>query len=260
MPYLDFEGDTRELLPGETVVGSGNQSSWRLQNVDLAARHAVFEIGPGGEATVRPFTASVLLTVNGTRVERPVRLRQGDVIGAGSTSFVYIDTPAAPHTRPSPVEAHLIDEAGGVAYALQRKAVHIGRDAGSTIQVKDPAVSRYHADVRTEAGLHVLYSMGAAGTRVNGSPIAETRILTDGDIIEIGELRLRYARGPAPVGLRVSTGGEEYDLDVSRLPTGRSGKFEPPSIEKLQHPKILRGVAIIVALLAAAAVWLIMSL
>ena len=261
MPYIDHEGDTRELKAGDMIVGSGDQSKWRLQNRDLAARHVVFTVGDNGGALVRPFTPAALVTVNGKRIGSATPLAEGDVIGAGATEFVYVTDAEAPRAKRSssvPV-AYLVDEANAVAYTMQRTTLHIGRDAGSTIQVMDPEVSRYHADIRTEAGLHVLYSMGEIGTEVNGKPMTEARVLEEGDRIRIGELELRYTRTQPPSQIRLSSGGEEYDLDVSQQPTGKVGRYQPP-IERLKKPKALRVVAVIVALMAVVTIWLVVSL
>ena len=261
MPYIDHEGETRELTAGDTVVGSGNQSAWRLQNVDLAARHAVFTVGANGGVTVRPFTPAAIVSVNGKRLGAATPLADGDIVAAGGTEFVYVADAATPRIRRAsgPPVAYLVDEANAVAYMMQRKALHIGRDAGSTIQVMDPEVSRYHADIRVEAGLHVLYTMGTIGSQVNGKPVTEARVLDEGDRIRIGELELRYTRTPPPPDIRLSSGGEDYDLDVSQQPTGAVGKYRHP-IVRMKQPKALRIVAIIVALMAVATVWLVISL
>ena len=261
MPYLDYDGDTRELKTGDLVVGSGNQAGWRLQNVDLAARHLVFSVGPDGATVVRPFNTAAMVTVNGRRVEIPTPLADGDAIAAGSTEFLYVADAKMPRAKTPvrPTTAYLVVDADEVAYLLHRKALHLGRDAGSTVQVKDPEVSRYHADVRTEAGLHVLYSMGEIGTTVNGVPVTGPRVLDEGDRIRIGEMELRYTRSKPPAPVHITAGGEDYDLEISQLPTGKVGRYQPP-IERLKKPRSLRIVAVIVAIMAVGMIWLVVSI
>ena len=254
MPYLKVDADARELVAGDLIIGSAAQAAWRVANKDLAARHLVVTTAANGIVTVRPFTSGTLVTVNGRVIQGPTSISLGDYIGAGSANFAVVDRADAPAELP-PQRAYLIDEGSAIAYALQRKTLHVGRDAGSTIQVKDPEVSRYHADVRTEAGLHVLYTLGTTGTKVNGQPAGETRILEEGDRIEIGELRLRYTRGAPAPGMRVSSGGEDYDLGISQLPTGRAPRFEPNPVKQVSHPRflpIIIGAVILLAILLVA--------
>lgn len=269
MPYVDLNGETRELTPGDTVVGSGNQAAWRLPSVDLAARHLVFTVGGstagGAGVLVRPFAPSALVTVNGRRIDRPTPLADGDLVCAGSAEFTYVADAAAPRQERPRREAWLVDDAEGVAYALQRKVFHLGRDAGSTVQVRDLEVSRYHADVRAEAGLHVLYSLGAAGTKVNGQAVHSTRILDEGDRIEVGPLRLRYTREEPGPNIHVTTGGEDYDLEISQVPTTRMNRIEEGGAfsqvqRSMRHPVMTRFAAVAVGVLLFALVVLIVLL
>ena len=94
--------------------------------------------------------------------------------------------------------AHLIDEGSRGAYPLAHRAITIGRDTSSVIRLKDPGVSRYHADIRAENGAYVLYPLGSSGTFVNSERIAAPRALAEGDRIEIGGLSLRFTRAPLP--------------------------------------------------------------
>ena len=51
MGFIEYRGEVRELTPGETVVGSGSQAGWRLQQADLAARHFAVTTGLDGAAS-----------------------------------------------------------------------------------------------------------------------------------------------------------------------------------------------------------------
>ncbi|HKG93273.1 MAG TPA: FHA domain-containing protein, partial [Gemmatimonadaceae bacterium] len=91
MPFLEHEGNTRELTAGDTLVGSGSQADWRLQNVDLAARHFSVVVGSDGRVLLKPYSAQNVVVVNGRQVPLAgVSLADGDVIAAGLTRFAFV--------------------------------------------------------------------------------------------------------------------------------------------------------------------------
>jgi len=99
--------------------------------------------------------------------------------------------------------AYLVYEFERRAYPLLDAGFTIGRDAASNIVVREPAVSRSHAEVRAESGEYVLHTSGATGTRLNGHTINTPRQLRDGDRIEIGTAELTFRRSKLPLGVSV---------------------------------------------------------
>ncbi len=107
--------------------------------------------------------------------------------------------PAPPPVQPAPAQAFLILEGpprpgmrlevspgiwrlGSAADCLP---LYVGRDQG---------VSTYHAELRfTGPRLSVRDLESRAGTRINGHPIQEAE-LNDGDVLELGQARLRVRR------------------------------------------------------------------
>lgn len=76
--------------------------------------------------------------------------------------------------------------------------VTIGRHPDCTITLRDPAVSRQHAEVRPVAGGCLLVDLSSAnGTRVGGTYVAQC-LLSDRDVIEIGSTKLVYRALPPP--------------------------------------------------------------
>ncbi len=101
---------------------------------------------------------------------------------------------------------HLNDERSLVE--VKGNEVTIGRDDGSTVQLKSPFVSRQHARLFTEDGGYFVESLGMNGTIVaNKSVPAHGRVKVDyGDEIRVGEFSLfmmepsaRRGRGAAEV-------------------------------------------------------------
>ena len=209
MPFLELEAspeqaDNPRELVGALNVGSGSQADWRVQKHDLAARHFRIEID-GVMATVFPASNQNVVVLNGRQIPTGgADIHSGDVIAAGSARFVFLDTrdaqrQEAPPGEPAP--ALLVDAAARKAYTLRNRVVQIGREIGCSIVLKDPTVSRFHADVRSEGGGYVLYSMGAGGTKINGQTVIAPRMLVEGDEITIGQTLFTFMRGAIPAGM-----------------------------------------------------------
>ena len=208
MPFLELEGspeltDNPRSLDGALDVGSGSQVDWRIQRRDLAARH--FRVDPSGAIPlVLPASNQNVIALNGLQVPAGgADLHPGDVIAAGSARFVYLETSDTERPAPpeEPPQALLVNAAARKAYTMRNRVVQIGREIGCSIVLKDPTVSRFHADVRSEAGGYVLYSMGSGGTRINGQTVTAPRMLVEGDEIAIGGTTFTFLRGAVPPGM-----------------------------------------------------------
>ena len=106
-------------------------------------------------------------------------------------------------TEQEKAAAYLVYEFERRAYPLSDAGFTIGRDAGSSIVVREPSVSRTHAEVRAEGGEFVLHTSGATGTRLNGLMVTTPRQLKDGDRVEIGTVELTFRRSKLPLGVSV---------------------------------------------------------
>jgi pSer/pThr/pTyr-binding forkhead associated (FHA) protein len=262
MPVLENNGTTRELTTAETVVGSGATATWRVPGADLAAKHFIVAVSEDGNVSVRSCSTQNVVVVNGRQLGvRPLPLSDGDTIAAGSTQFVFARDAAAlraPREADSS-PAYLVDERNRVAFPLDRRTVSIGRDQASIIAVRDPQVSRFHADVKSEAGVYVLYSMGSAGTKVNGHGVAAPRVLESGDRIEIGGTSLTFTRGPLPQGVKPTRGEEHEDAtEWSRRPTVSSGVITTGESQRLESsgrsPLMMVGIVLVLAVIAVVVV------
>jgi pSer/pThr/pTyr-binding forkhead associated (FHA) protein len=218
MPFLEMNEDLREVT-SETTIGSGAQASWRIANKDLAARHFTIRLN-GTEATIAPASNQNVVVVNGQQVPpHGAALTGGDVITAGSVRLVFLTDRNAPRPRQAaPGEWYLIEPGSRQAFRLRKRTVPIGRDAASGIHIKDLTVSRFHADVRSEAGGYVLYSSGTTGTYVNGQRLSTPRLLQSGDTVKLGDTTLTFTQ-TVPTGIRVVEPQIEEDSLLSRRPT-----------------------------------------
>jgi pSer/pThr/pTyr-binding forkhead associated (FHA) protein len=154
-------------------------------------------------------------------------------------------------------EAHLIDVTNKKGYTLRRRVVQIGREIGCSIVLKDPTISRFHADVRAEGGQFVLYAMGSSGTKVNGEPAVAPRLLREGDQIMMGDTTFTFSALHIPAGIR-SVQFEDHEDDAfsrkntqlaQRAVTKDHGKYTRGKKTQLPVLPILFVAAILVIVL-----------
>jgi pSer/pThr/pTyr-binding forkhead associated (FHA) protein len=146
-----------------------------------------------------------------------------------------------------------VDDTERVAYPVRKRTTSIGRDAASHVVVRDPTVSRFHVDVRAEAGEHVLYSMGSAGTTINGVRVSGPQLLEEGDEVALGGARFRYTREAVPSHIRVELGGGELDTVASVRPTlvmQEAVTAEMPIVRSRTRPPLPMLIGLVAVLLA----------
>lgn len=152
---------------------------------------------------------------------------------------------------------YLVYEFERRAYPLSDAAFTIGRDANSNIVVREPTVSRAHAEVRPDGDAYFVHAVGATVTRHNGAPVTTPVKLTDGDRIEVGSAEFTFRRGRLPLGVSVvdiaSPIGHDPDVmtkrDTIKSPILGGSKAGG---EKEKSPV---GTFVLVGLLVAAAAW-----
>ncbi len=83
--------------------------------------------------------------------------------------------------------------ADGSRIAVGTDPVVIGRLPECTVMLSDPNVSRRHAEVRRQGAEVVVRDLGSTnGTRVNGLPLRDEQVLSDGDELSLGTTHLRF--------------------------------------------------------------------
>jgi pSer/pThr/pTyr-binding forkhead associated (FHA) protein len=246
MPWLTTEGASHQISEGETVVGSGPEATWRLGSRDLAARHfGLTRDGP--RVTLRPCGVDSIIAINGKQSgSQGYVLRDGDTVDAGRTRFVFTTERAGTSPGVSISPAHLLDTRSGVAYGLATSSAGIGRDRMNSVIVRDPTASRFHAEIRREAGGYVLHPHGAAGTLVNGRRVGTPHRLDDGDRIEIANTELRFVASSVPPG--APTAEPVPDDESGHRPTVTEGSASEVPGDEAGRPKLLMWLGIVLFL------------
>lgn len=156
---------------------------------------------------------------------------------------------------------YLVYEFERRAYPLTTSAFTIGRDAESNIVVREPTVSRSHAEVRRDGDEYFVHAVGATLTRHNGSAVTTPVKLTDGDRIEVGSAEFSFRRGRLPLGVSIvdtaSPLGHDPDVTTKRdtIANPILGAGKPPS-EKSTSASV--ALVLVVILIAAAAYYFVM--
>ena len=81
-----------------------------------------------------------------------------------------------------------------MTFALATEVTTVGRGDGVDLSLRDPTVSRLHAEL-VRRGPHLYVSdlgLSSNGTRVNGRPVGR-RLLADGDVVTFGTARCRVS-------------------------------------------------------------------
>jgi pSer/pThr/pTyr-binding forkhead associated (FHA) protein len=98
-----------------------------------------------------------------------------------------------------PTEAWVELAGTGQRHVIGRAMLRIGREADNDICLSEKTVHRYHAVIRrTTDGEVVVTDLSGAegnGVLINGARVGEGR-LTKGDLIGIGEVKLRFDARP----------------------------------------------------------------
>jgi predicted component of type VI protein secretion system len=261
MTWLEYNEALQELRSdGEVVVGTGAQATWRLRRADLMPRHFIVATA-NDRASIRPFSSDAVVTVNGRQIPPGVsELTDGDVIAAGSGEFRYWSTtPGESKPEPrAPLGGHLVDGRRQSALSLDRVSSGIGSDESNALIMNIDGVSIFHAEVRREAGGHVLRIPESALVKLNGRPLTTPVLLAEGDQIEIAGETLRYTRTALADGItagpqqRIATDAEPAGRSVAprRLRTSSMPEFS--AVATMRSP--MRAVAFVSSVIAAVAI------
>lgn len=157
---------------------------------------------------------------------------------------------------PGDDSAHLIYEFERRAYPVRNSLLTIGRDASSHILIREPAVSRNHAELRSEDGKFVLHPCGVNPTTVNGATLVEPRILAEGDKVEVGSAILTFTTKRLPLGVSViepaAAASREKDISTRRNTIKHpimAGNLDPDAPRKVPKNVIIMAIMVIVVIL-----------
>jgi len=138
--------------------------------------------------------AEVKITFVEDESQKPGRFTvdtQIDKSAPGDSAWTEERDPVVTSSAVTPSVSYLV-RGSGEKIRLSEKAVVIGRQTECDLVIPDSNVSRKHAEVRIMPEGATITDLGSTnGTKVNGVKITASRVLANGDAIEIGPEQVR---------------------------------------------------------------------
>lgn len=178
------------LRRGQLIIGRHPRCNLVLNDPLVSSHHAIIQYTPQGYLLTDLNSESGTF-VNGQPIKQVI-LRGGErlQIGGAELLFVAASMPAVPYIR-----AYLSVMAGNQEFARYTVApgTILGRYPGCPVDLRsDALVSLRHARLDYRDGQWIITDLGSKnGTYVNGQRVHQ-RILTPGDVIQIGNTRMRF--------------------------------------------------------------------
>ncbi|MEZ4623912.1 MAG: FHA domain-containing protein [Thermomicrobiales bacterium] len=125
-----------------------------------------------------------------------VMLREIRIVAAAKAPTVHV--PQSP-ARPVDERGLIVLDAGDTwlepgAYFALHGETFLGRGSGNDIYIEDPFISSEHARIIVEPDRTIFVDLGSTnGSRVNGEDVRSPVTLFDGDVVQLGRVRFRYA-------------------------------------------------------------------
>ena len=85
-------------------------------------------------------------------------------------------------------------------YPISKSAVRIGRKPDNDIVMKNDTISAHHAEILRRGVEFIIADLGSSNQVIVGGKKVESAALHDGDMIELGEVRLRFVQTPVVEG------------------------------------------------------------
>jgi pSer/pThr/pTyr-binding forkhead associated (FHA) protein/tetratricopeptide (TPR) repeat protein len=229
----DDEGKTVAvpLIREEITIGRLEGNTIRLTEQNVSRKHARLTLHDS-QLQIEDLRSYNGTSLNGSALSGVAILKDGDVIMIGdyrlgiqeersSQAAQVFEAPAAPAAAPPvdqvmdgqptiPIATLALQTAfsepparlviagrvlSGGEYILDRVAHVIGRTPENDIVLNHKSISRHHAKITREGNRYVILDLESAnGVRVSGSE-QDRAELQSGDVIELGEVRLRFLTG-----------------------------------------------------------------
>jgi ABC transport system ATP-binding/permease protein len=231
----DDEGKTVAvpLIREEITVGRMDGNTIRLTEQNVSRKHAKLTLR-SGVLRLEDLGSYNGTSLNGSALAGVATLKDGDVILIGDYRLGIQEdrqsqvTQAQPESLPAPAPAP-VEEAlegqptipistmgahtafsepparlvvasrflSGTEFILERPSQVIGRTPENDIVLNHKSISRHHAKILRDGNRYTILDLESAnGVRVRGAE--HTKIeLQSGDVIELGEVRLRFLSGDA---------------------------------------------------------------
>ena len=211
-----------EFEQGPITLGRGQDCTVQLRSGQVSRTHARLGVS-GTSCIIEDLNSANGVLVDGRRIQGveilppQAEIRIGEytlrieAVHGGLAPMVNPVGPGVPVPTPRRTSVLKLirygDHLEGETHPLIAEETSIGRVAKNDLQLVDGSISRYHARIVRQQGQFVIVDLGSAnGTFVNGVSATNPILLSEGDHIQIGNLKFLFAdstealatRTPAP--------------------------------------------------------------
>ena len=186
-------------LVTECIVGSDATSDLVIDDATIAAKHLRLFVSELFDVFIEPI-ADATVALNGSIVQNPVCIKDGDWVVLGSTPYqILLD---ASHITASTQTSINEDKSAGIDLTT-KSLVTIGRSGQCDIVIPSPLVSRLHATLTKQPSGWIIEDNGSTnGTFINAQRIQGKQQLEASDYVAIAAFeyiftgdRLETSRG-----------------------------------------------------------------
>lgn len=241
---LNIEDDqanltTVNLVRDEYRVGRDVDNAVRLTERNISRKHAIL-VRDGDQWIVRDLHSYNGCFVNGKRVGGEQVLHHGDLLQLGDYRLELLDedsvSPGDGKSTTVPVKPlsqtfrelpdRLVMIAGpavGVPFSLMDQRIVVGRGEECDLPINDTSVSRVHAEILALGnGKYEIKDRGSSnGVRINGVEL-ERAIVEAGDVIELGDVQLKFVPAGQIYHAQQPTAGRPHTLEPGARDASRS--------------------------------------
>lgn len=174
----------------ETSIGRSNSCDIVLSYSTVSRFHAV--ISRRKDTWVISDTGSKTgIFVNGEKIKHKSKINDGDTIVFGNIAY-YFSAPDFGNKKDTVYISALVSKHNSKVFLLEENTCTIGRDKSNNIYLNLPTVSRKHAELTFTNGRWVIKNYSSNGVYINSKLIYESCRLSDGDILDIGGVLIRF--------------------------------------------------------------------
>ena len=134
------------------------------------------------------------ILLNGQKIKKKEKLSDGDKLTFGEASYIFSapDFGDRPKGEKFP-EYELVSTTNGKKFRLNGIFFTIGRGKDCDVYLNLPTVSRKHVELEFTEGKWKMTNFSDNGVYVNSRKCMKERFLKDGDILDIGGAKIKFA-------------------------------------------------------------------
>ena len=189
------QASTFELKEGDTSVGSNKACDIYIDSVSLSPIHLIFSLTEDGLLKATSYDNDSPITINNHKIDTEMVISDTDIVSAGSYEFMYHANATSSPDKPDK-DLDIEQKSKKQGYLQILNGQHVGKIvplAKSLIRMGNEK-SQYAMIAHRKDGYFLSHIEGKRPPKVDGEYIVidSSYPLSDGDIIEIGERKIRF--------------------------------------------------------------------